>query len=176
MAISESPKTKAASRARRPAGVPGGLEGDARGPGLRFAVVASRFNEVVTERLVAGAYEGFHACAVPDSSVDLVWVPGGFEVPWACKQLAQSGRYDAIVAIAAVIRGQTDHYERVCEALASGVSQVSLAANVPVLFGALTVNTLEQALERAGGKRGNRGRDAAEAAVRMASLAQKLRS
>lgn len=176
MGISQSLKARVASRLHQPAGVPGGLEGGERGSGLRFAVVASRFNEVVTQRLVAGVYEGFRACGVADSAVDLVWVPGGFEVPWACKQMAGTHRYDAVVAVAAVIRGETDHYEHVCEALTSGVARVSLETNVPVLFGALTVSTLAQAMARAGGKRGNRGRDAAEAAVRMATLAQKLRS
>lgn len=174
--LATSQRLKQKPRARESAGpsVSQGLEGDARGEGLRFAVVAARFNEVVTKRLVEGALEAFKEHGVPPSRVELVWVPGGMEVPWACKQLAQTKRYDAVVAIAAVIRGETSHFGHVCEALVSGVSQVSLACDVPVIFGSVTADSLQQALDRAGGKRGNRGREAAKAAIRMASLAQKL--
>jgi len=149
-------------------------EGTKTGASGRFAIVASRFNESVVDQLVKGAKEGFKRQGVADESVDLIWVPGSFEVPLVAKRLASSGRYAAVVCLGAVIRGDTDHYEYVAGAAARGVAEASLSTGVPVIFGILTCATEEQALERAGGKEGNKGYDAASAAIEMANLLRQL--
>src|SRR5262245_29750204 len=130
----------------------------------RFAIVAAKFNQFIVEQLVAGALEGLKRHGVADEAVDVVWVPGSFEIPVVAQRLVASKKYAAIIALGAVIRGETDHYEHVCRAAAEGVSQVALSTGVPVIFGVLTCRTRQQALDRAGGKSGNKGLEAAEAA------------
>jgi 6,7-dimethyl-8-ribityllumazine synthase len=142
--------------------------------GRRFAVAASRFNRVVTDRLVEGAVACFRQHGVSEDDVVVVWAPGAFELPLVASHLAESGTYDAVVCLGAVIRGETAHFEHVAGQAASGIQQVSLETNVPCAFGVLTTDTLEQALDRAGGKHGNKGWDAAASAIEMASLLDDL--
>ena len=151
------------------------IEGQLIDPGGRFAIVAGRFNEFITSRLVEGAVGGFAQVGIDtDARVDVVWVPGAFEMPLACQKLAASGSYAGVVAVGAVIRGATSHYDFVAGEVAKGVSSVSLSTGVPVVFGVLTTDTIEQAIERAGTKAGNNGHKAAHAAIEMASLLPKL--
>jgi 6,7-dimethyl-8-ribityllumazine synthase len=140
----------------------------------RFAIVASRFNQDVVDRLVQGAKDGFKSSKVAEDSIDLIWVPGSFEIPLVAQRLAASGKYAAVVCLGAVIRGETDHYDFIAGEAARGVAQASVTTGVPVIFGILTCATEEQAMDRAGGKEGNKGYDAALAAMEMASLLQKL--
>ena len=149
-------------------------EGSASSPTGRFALVASRFNQSVVDRLVDGAREGFTSHQVAENSIDLIWVPGSFEIPLVAKRLASSGKYAAVVCLGAVIRGDTDHYEYVAGEAARGVAEASMTTGVPVIFGILTCATEEQGLDRAGGKEGNRGYDAALAAIEMVNLIQQL--
>jgi len=140
----------------------------------RFAIVAARFNQSVVDRLVDGAKEGFQRQGVGEESVDLIWVPGSFEIPLVAKRLASSGRYAAVVCLGAVIRGDTDHYEYVAGETARGVAEASLSTGVPGMCGILTCATEELALDRAGGKEGNKGYDAALAAIETANLLRQL--
>jgi 6,7-dimethyl-8-ribityllumazine synthase len=140
----------------------------------RFAVVAARFNLNVVDRLVQGAQDGFKSSRVTEDSIDLIWVPGSFEIPLVAQRLAGGGKYAAVVCLGAVIRGDTDHYDFIASEAARGVAQASMTTGVPVIFGILTCATEEQAMDRAGGKEGNKGYDAALAAIEMASLLQKL--
>jgi len=148
--------------------------GALRGDGLRLAVVCSRFNELVTERLLAGALDGLIRHGVDPASVTVAWVPGAFEVPLAAAQLAASGEVDAVICVGAVIRGATGHYEHVAGQCAAGVQRAQLDTGVPVVYGVLTTETTEQALERAGGKGGNKGFEAATAAIEMVDLLRQL--
>jgi 6,7-dimethyl-8-ribityllumazine synthase len=141
---------------------------------MRVVVVASRFNELVTDRLVAGARDGLLRHGVDEASLTLVWAPGAFELPLVAQRLAESGEYDAVVCLGAVIRGATDHYEHVAGQCAAGLGRVALDTGVPVVFGVLTTDTTEAALERAGGKVGNKGFEAAVTAVEMADLLRQL--
>lgn len=138
--------------------------------GARYAVVASRFNEAITRRLVEGATEAFVRHGAPADAVVTAWVPGAFELPLVAQQLAASGRFAAVVCLGAVIRGATAHFDYVASGVASGCQTAALATGVPVLFGVLTVDTLDQAWERAGTKAGNKGAEAAAAAIEMATL------
>jgi 6,7-dimethyl-8-ribityllumazine synthase len=147
---------------------------DARG--RRFAIVASSFNEVVVGRLVEGALACFRAHGISEEDLLVAWVPGAFELPLAAKKLAQSDQYDALVCLGAVIRGETAHFDHVAGQAASGVQQAALETGVSIAFGVLTTDTLEQALDRAGGKHGNKGWDAAMAAMQMASVLDQLES
>lgn len=149
-------------------------EGTLEGRGRRFAVVASRFNSIVSEKLVEGAVAAFRKLGISTEDIELAWTPGAFEVPLAAKRLANSGQFDAVVCLGAVIRGETPHFEYVAGEAARGVAQVALESGVPCTFGILTTDNLEQALDRAGGKHGNKGWDAATAAVEMASLLDDL--
>ena len=149
-------------------------EGRLRGEGMRVAVAASRFNELVTDRLVAGARDGLLRHGVDEASLALVWAPGAFELPLVARRLADSGDYDAVVCVGAVIRGATDHYEHVAGQCAAGLGRVALDTGVPVVFGVLTTDTTEAALERAGGKLGNKGFEAAVTAIEMADLLRQL--
>ena len=149
-------------------------EGDFKPPPGRFALVAARFNGVVVDSLVAGALDGLKRHGVADDAIDLVRVPGSYEIAPVAKRLAGSGKYAAVICLGAVIRGDTDHYDHVAGAAASGVAEASLATGVPVIFGVLTCDTLEQALNRAGAKAGNKGFDAAVAAVEMVNLLKQL--
>ncbi len=146
------------------------FEGSLDGKRLRIAVVASRFNETICKRLVEGALQALARHGVADDDVSLTWVPGAFEIPAVAQRIASSGEVDAVVTIGVVIRGDTAHFDYVAGPAATGVSQVALATGVPVAFGVLTTETTEQASERAGGKLGNKGYDAAVTAIEMATL------
>ncbi len=148
--------------------------GDTSGAGHRYAIVVSRFNELVTERLLAGAVGWLTRHGVADGDVDVAWVPGAVEIPVAAKRLAAGGAYAAVIAIGAVVRGDTSHYDVVCSMVASGVAEASQSTGVPVVFGVLTTDTMEQALDRAGGKAGNKGAEAAATAIEMGNLLGKL--
>lgn len=152
------------------------FEGRLVGTGLRFAIVVSRWNELITNRLLDGARDGLRRHGVAEDAIDVAWVPGSFELPLICKQMAESRRYDAIIALGAVIRGATSHYDHVAGAATSGVAQVGLQTGVPCIFGVITTENIEQAIERAGTKAGNKGFDAATAAIEMATLLQSLKS
>ena len=149
--------------------------GELDSAGLRIAVVVSRFNEVITSRLLAGARSALERHGVRDDDVDVAWVPGAFELPIAARRLAESRRYDAVVCLGAIIRGETPHFEYIAAEAARGIADIARDTGVPAIFGVLTPNTLEQALERAGGKAGNKGYDAAVSAIEMASLMRQLR-
>ncbi len=140
------------------------------GKGKKFGIVASRFNDFITSHLLAGAEDRFRRLGVADDDVEVYWVPGSFEIPIAAKRLAESGKYDGVVCLGAVIRGQTPHSEYIAAEVAKGVAAVAMSTGVPTIFGILTPDTLEQAIERAGTKAGNKGAQAAEAAVEMANL------
>ena len=150
------------------------IEGKARGAGLRVAVAVARFNELVTERLLAGAVSALTDCGVDPDAIDVVWVPGGYELPQAASWLAGQGRHDAVVCLGAVLRGETPHFDYVCGPAAAGISRVGLETGIPVAFGLLTCDTLEQALHRAGGKAGNKGGEAARAALEMVDLRRRI--
>ena len=149
-------------------------EPSARGDGMRIAVVCGRFNDHITERLLDGALPALRERGVGDDDVTLVWVPGSFEIPFAARQLALTGRYDAVVTLGAVIRGETGHYDFVAGECARGIQQAQLETGVPIIFGVLTTNTLEQALARSESGADNRGADSAIAAVEMAAFVQGL--
>jgi 6,7-dimethyl-8-ribityllumazine synthase len=140
----------------------------------RFALVAARFNSVIVDQLIAGAVDGLKRHGVADEAIDLVRVPGSLEIPLVAKRLATTGGYAAVICLGAIIRGDTDHYDHVAAGAASGVAQAGLATGVPVIFGILTCDTLEQAVNRAGAKGGNKGFDAALAAIEMVNLLQQL--
>lgn len=144
--------------------------GSIDGKRLRIAVVASRFNETICKRLVDGALDALSRHGVADDDISLTWVPGAFEIPSAAQRIAASGEVDAVVAIGAVIRGETAHFDYVAGPAASGVSSAALATGVPIAFGVLTTDTTEQAADRAGGKLGNKGYEAAVTAIEMANL------
>lgn len=151
------------------------IEGNLIDPGGRFAIVAGRFNEFVVKPLVDGCVDALRRHGIPpEDRVDLVWVPGAFEIPVTCRKLAASGRYVAVISLGAVIRGSTSHYDHVAGAVAAGVASAASETGVPVIFGVLTTDTIEQALERAGTKAGNNGHKAAVAAIEMASLFRSL--
>jgi 6,7-dimethyl-8-ribityllumazine synthase len=150
--------------------MPNTLEGTFAPPPGRFALVAARFNELIVDALVSGALDGLRRHGVADSAVDVVRVPGSFEIPVVAQRLAASQNYAAVICLGAVIRGETDHYDHVANATASGVAQAALATGVPVIFGVLTCDTLEQAMNRAGAKSGNKGFEAAMAAIEMVNL------
>jgi 6,7-dimethyl-8-ribityllumazine synthase len=151
-----------------------GVRGTFDAHGRRFVVVAAQFNEIVTAHLVEGAVASFTAHGVSADDLDIVWVPGAFELPIAARRLAASGRYDAVVCVGAVIRGETAHFDLVAGEAARGIAEVSRDTGVPVLFGVLTTETLEQALDRAGGKHGNKGWDAGIAAMQMTSVLDQI--
>lgn len=151
-------------------------QADLIGEGLRFALVVSRFNEFITARLLEGAKDALLRHGVKASDVEVFWVPGSFEIPLVAKELALTGRFDAVVALGAVIRGDTPHFEYVASEVAKGIAMVSLEQRVPVAFGVLTCDDLEQAIQRAGAKSGNKGAEAALSALEMAKLLQKIRA
>jgi 6,7-dimethyl-8-ribityllumazine synthase len=144
------------------------------GKGARFALVAARFNEFITGKLVEGARDALNRHGAEDKNVTLVWVPGSFEMPLVAKRLAESGKYDAVICLGAVIRGGTPHFEYVASECAKGVAQASMSSGRPVIFGVITSDTIEQAVERAGTKSGNKGFAAACAAIEMANLLDQL--
>ena len=150
------------------------VEGDYSPPAGRFVVVAARFNALVTEALWIGCRDALVRHGVADDRIDLVWVPGSFEIPLVARKLAGGGKYAAVICLGCVIRGETGHYDHVAGQSASGVMQAGLATGVPVIFGVLTTETVEQALDRAGLKAGNKGADAAMASIDMVNLMKKL--
>jgi len=150
------------------------VEGQLLAEGLRFAVVVSRFNDFICSRLVEGAMDALKRHGASEEKIFLVKVPGAFEMPLAAKKLAVSGQYDAVVCLGAVIRGATPHFDYVAAEVSKGIANVSLDSNIPVTFGVLTTDTLEQAIERAGSKSGNKGYEAAMAAIEMANLFKEL--
>jgi 6,7-dimethyl-8-ribityllumazine synthase len=149
-------------------------EGDLIGSGLKVAIVVSRFNELLSSRLLGGATDALARHGVNADDVDVAWVPGAFEIPMVAKKLATSEKYDAIVALGVVIRGATPHFEYVAAEVSKGVAQVALKTGVPVAFGVVTADSIEQAVERAGTKQGNKGWDAAVSAIEMANLLKTL--
>ena len=146
------------------------MEGVYEGKGLKIAVVASRFNEFITSKLIGGAEDCLLRHGVADEDITLAWVPGAYEIPMIAKKFAMSGKYDAVICLGAVIRGATSHYDYVCAEVSKGIAQASMESGVPVLFGVLTTDTIEQAVERAGTKAGNKGTDCAMGALEMANL------
>ena len=142
---------------------------------VKIGIVASRFNEIITSKLIGGVADGLSRHGVNLDTVDLAWVPGAFEVPVTAKKMAESGKYDAVICLGAVIRGETDHYEHVATEVTKGIAQVSLSAGIPVLYGILTTDTVEQALNRAGLKSGNKGFECALDALELASLFKKIK-
>ena len=152
------------------------LRGGRSGAGLRVAVAVSRFNEQITRRLLNGALGALRACGVPEDQVDVAWAPGAYDLPVVAQTLARSGRYDALVCLGCVIRGETTHDRYVALGATTGLMHVSLEAALPVTFGVLTTQTLEQAEARSGGAHGNKGEDAALAAVELANLLRQIRA
>lgn len=146
------------------------FEGQLIGEGLKFAIVVARFNEFITGKLLEGAEDALARHGVDMADVDIAWVPGAFEIPLVAKRLATTGRYNGVICVGAVIRGATPHFDYVAAEVSKGIANTSLQTGVPILFGVLTTDTIEQAIERAGTKAGNKGFDAAEAAIEMANL------
>lgn len=150
------------------------LEGIYNGEGFKIAIVASRFNEFITNKLIGGAEDCLLRHGVAAEDITLAWVPGAFEIPMIAKKIAKSGKYDAVICVGAVIRGATSHYDYVCAEVSKGIAQVGLETGVPVLFGVLTTDTIEQAIERAGTKAGNKGTDCAMGALEMVNLVKTI--
>ena len=147
------------------------LEGNVVAPeGMRVAIVASRFNEIIVRKLLDGAVDGLVRHGMSEKNITAAWVPGAFEIPTAAAAMAKSGKYDAVICVGAVIRGDTTHYDYVCNEVSKGIAQVSLSTGVPVMFGVLTTENIEQALSRAGSKAGNKGYDCALSAIEMVNL------
>lgn len=138
--------------------------------GAKIGIVASRFNEFITSKLLSGALDGLMRHNVAEENIELVWTPGAFEIPTVASHMAQSGKYDAIICLGAVIRGTTTHYDYVCSEVSKGIAQVSLNSGLPVIFGIVTTENIEQAIERAGTKSGNKGYDCALSAIEMINL------
>ena len=138
--------------------------------GLKVGIVASRFNEIITNKLLGGAVDGLVRHGMDEENITAVWVPGAFEIPAIAKKLAESGKYDAVICVGAVIRGQTSHYDYVCNEVSKGIAQVSLQTGIPVMFGIVTTENIEQATARAGSKAGNKGYDCALGAIEMVNL------
>ena len=150
------------------------FEGNLISKGIKVGIVAARFNEFITSKLIGGAMDGLTRHGVQEDEVHLVWVPGAFEIPLVASKLAKSGKYDAVICLGAVIRGSTSHYDYVCAEVSKGIATVSLDSQIPVLFGVLTTDTIEQAIERAGTKAGNKGYDCALSAVEMVNLIREI--
>lgn len=150
------------------------IEGALTTKGEKFCIVISRFNEFIGSRLLSGAKDELVRHGVSEENITVVWVPGAFEIPVVAKRCAKSGKYNAVITLGAVIKGSTSHYDYVCAEVSKGVAAVSLETEVPVIFGVLTTDNIEQAIERAGTKAGNKGSDAAKAAIEMANLMSAL--
>ena len=146
------------------------LEGNLVAEGLKIGIVAARFNEFIVSKLIGGAEDALKRHGVREEDIELAWVPGAFEIPLVAKRMAESGKYDAIITLGAVIKGSTPHFDYVCAEVSKGVATVSLNSNIPVIFGVLTTNSIEEAIERAGTKAGNKGFDAAVTALEMVNL------
>ena len=154
---------------------PNHIEGSLSAEGRTFAIVASRFNDFVVKALLEGALDAIRRHGGDTGAVDVAWVPGSYEIPVAAREMATSGRYDAVVCLGAVIRGATAHFDYVASGAASGISSVALETGIPIIFGVITTETIEQAIERAGTKMGNKGFEAAVSAIEMADLMRKIR-
>lgn len=146
------------------------LEGNYSGRGLRIGIIAARFNEFITSKLIGGAEDALVRHEVAREDIELAWVPGAFEIPLVAKKMAKSGKYDAVITLGAVIKGSTPHFDYVCAEVSKGVASVSLESEIPVIFGVLTTNTIEEAIQRAGTKAGNKGFDAGVTAIEMVNL------
>lgn len=142
--------------------------------GMKVGIVASRFNEIIVNKLLGGAVDGLVRHGVEENNITAAWVPGAFEIPITAQKMATSGKYDAVICVGAVIRGDTSHYDYVCNEVSKGIAQVSLATNVPVLFGIVTTENIEQAIARAGSKAGNKGYDCALSAIEMVNLLDQM--
>ena len=149
-------------------------EGNISGRGLKFAIVVARFNEFITSKLLSGALDALKRHDTPDENISVAWVPGSFEIPLVAKKLAATNNFDAIICLGAVIRGATTHYDYVCNEVSKGVAQVGLQSGVPTIFGVVTTENIQQAIERAGTKSGNKGFNAAISAMEMANLLKGL--
>lgn len=141
---------------------------------IKVGIVVARFNEFITAKLLGGALDGLKRHDVPEENVDVAWVPGAFEIPLIASKMAKSGKYDAVICLGAVIRGATSHYDYVCSEVSKGIAQVSLSSDIPVMFGVLTTDTIEQAIERAGSKAGNKGFECATGAIEMVNLIREI--
>lgn len=150
------------------------IEGNLVAKGLKIGIVAARFNEFIVSKLISGALDGLKRHGVEDDYIELAWVPGAFEIPLVAKKMAKSEKYDAVICLGAVIKGSTSHYDYVCAEVSKGIASVSLESKKPVIFGVLTTDNIEQAIERAGTKAGNKGYDAAVSAIEMANLISKF--
>ena len=150
------------------------LEGNLVAKDVKIGIVASRFNEFIVSKLISGAEDTLLRHDVSADNITLAWVPGAFEIPLAAKKMAESGKYDAVICLGTVIRGATSHYDYVCNEVSKGIAQVSLSTGVPVMFGILTTENIEQAIERAGTKAGNKGSDCALGAIEMINLAKQI--
>lgn len=149
-------------------------EGKLIGSGIKVGIVVARFNEFICSRLLGGAYDALKRHGVAEEDITTAWVPGSFEIPLIAQKMAESGHYDAVICLGAVIRGATSHYDLVCSEAAKGIAQASLKTGVPVLFGVITTENIEQAIERAGTKAGNKGFDVATSAIEMVNLIKEL--
>lgn len=154
--------------------MPRTVEGRIVAKGMRFGIVASRFNDFICGRLIDGAVDALNRSGAEDKNIDIIKVPGAFEIPLAAKKLAKSGKYDAVICLGAVIRGATPHFEYISAEVSKGIALVGLETEVPVVFGVVTTDTIEQAIERAGSKSGNKGWDAALSAIEMVDLFKKI--
>ena len=150
------------------------FEGKMVAKGVRIGIVVARFNEFITSKLLGGAMDGLIRHDIDEDNIDVAWVPGAFEIPLIAKKMAKSGKYDAVIALGAVIRGSTSHYDYVCNEVSKGVAAASLESGVPVMFGVVTTENIEQAIERAGTKAGNKGYDCALGAIEMVNLIREM--
>lgn len=150
------------------------IQGNLIAQGLRIGIAASRFNEFIVSRLISGAEDGLLRHGASPEDIDLLWVPGAFELPYAAKKMSDSDKYDVVICLGAVIRGSTSHYDLVCAEVTKGIASVGLNGTVPVIFGVVTTDTIEQAIERAGTKAGNKGYDAAISAIEMANMMKSI--
>lgn len=150
------------------------FEGKVVSQNIRVGIVAARFNEFIVSKLVGGALDGLKRHGVQENDIDVAWVPGAFEIPLIAKKMAECGKYDAVICVGAVIRGSTTHYDYVCSEVSKGIASVSLNADIPVMFGVITTENIEQAIERAGSKAGNKGYDCALGAIEMVNLIREI--
>ncbi len=152
------------------------FEGYQVGEDIRIGIVVARFNEFITSKLLGGALDALKRHNVSDDSIDVAWVPGAFEIPLIAQTMVKTGKYDAVIALGAVIRGSTSHYDYVCSEVSKGIANVSLNADIPVMFGVLTTENIEQAIERAGSKAGNKGSECAVGAIEMVNLIRAIKA
>lgn len=150
------------------------FEGKVVSENIKIGIVVARFNEFITSKLLGGAMDGLKRHNVPENDIDVAWVPGAFEIPLIAKKMADSGKYDAVICLGAVIRGSTSHYDYVCNEVSKGIATVSMNSGIPVMFGVVTTENIEQAIERAGTKAGNKGYDCALGAIEMVNLIREI--